>query len=135
MASISELPSEAAAALKEVGDWLKDQPFTEFSGLRFFSGPGLVERCNPILKYLPDKCKEDFDPQKHDTRVTSIHVHTHMTVPVKDGSNGLLIPVHIINGAALDGQRLHPLQYVELGRSAEAMPEFYALLLLSRTIE
>ncbi|KAI1293201.1 hypothetical protein F5Y03DRAFT_374494 [Xylaria venustula] len=134
MAEISELPPEAATALAEVEDWLLKQQFTDVSGLRFHSSPELVEKCQPLLDHLPDKCKKDFDPQSHDTRVTAIHVHEPMTVPVKDGSNGLLIPMHIGDGASLDDQGLHPLQYAELKQGVAAGPGFYGLLLLSRTI-
>ncbi|KAI0550537.1 hypothetical protein F4679DRAFT_542734 [Xylaria curta] len=134
MADISKLPSEAATALTEVENWLLEQQFTDISGLRFHSSPELVEKSKPLLDHLPDRCKEDFDPQKHDTRVTAIHVHANMTIPVKDGSNGLLIPIHIGDGATLDGQELRALQYAELKPGVVATPDFHALLLLSRAI-
>ncbi|TRX91458.1 hypothetical protein FHL15_007682 [Xylaria flabelliformis] len=134
MADILKLPSEAVTALTEVKNWLLKQKFTDISGLRFYSSPELVEKSKALLDHLPDKCKEDYDPQRHDTRVTAIHIHATMTVPVKNGSNGLLIPVHIGDGATLDGMEVHPLQYAELKQGLVATPDFYALLLLSRAI-
>ncbi|KAI0804910.1 hypothetical protein GGR55DRAFT_306954 [Xylaria sp. FL0064] len=134
MADISKLPSEAATVLTEVESWLLEQQFANVSGLRFYSSPELVEKCKPLLDYLPDRCKEAFDPQTHDTRVTAIHVFAPMTVPVKDGSDGLLIPVHIGDGATLGDEELHPLQYAELKHGVVATPDFHAILLLSRTI-
>ncbi|KAJ3580518.1 hypothetical protein NPX13_g27 [Xylaria arbuscula] len=136
MANISELPSEAMTALMGVETWLLEQQFVDVnaSGIRFHSSPDLVGKCQPLLDYLPDRCKADFDPNRHDTRVTAIHVHATMTIPVKDGSNSLLIPMCIGGGATLDGSELHSLQYAELKQGVVATPEFYALLLLSRTI-
>lgn len=57
-----------------------------------------------------------------------------MTVPVEDGSGALLIPVCVGDGATLDSQVLHELDYAELKGRVVATPEFYAVLLLSRVI-
>ncbi|KAI0907523.1 hypothetical protein F4823DRAFT_602717 [Ustulina deusta] len=134
MADISKLPSEAKKAATEVKDWLLKQEFKDFNDLRFYSSPELVEQCKALLDHLPDKCKEDFDPQNHDTRVTAIHVHTNIMVPVREGSKGLLILVDAHGGATLGGQELLELHYAELKQEVVATPDFFALLLLSRAI-
>ncbi|RWA08281.1 hypothetical protein EKO27_g6839 [Xylaria grammica] len=135
MAEISRLPSEAETALKNVKEWLSKRDFNDLNGLQFYSGPELVEECKVLLGFLPAQCKESFDPQKRDTRVTAIRIHkSTTTVPVKEGSGGLLIPVNVGVGATVGGQVLHELDYAELKGGVVATPDFYALLLLSRAI-
>ncbi|KAI0870808.1 hypothetical protein GGS24DRAFT_474069 [Hypoxylon argillaceum] len=134
MADIFNLPPEAKKAFGKFRDWLPKQDFIDLNGLRFHTSSELVEECEELFNFLPEEFQTDFDPQKHDTRVTAIHVHESMRMPVKDGSNALLIPVDISDNAKIDDKELHELEYVKLKGGVMAEPSFYALLLLSRAI-
>jgi len=95
-----------------------------------------------MLKYRAPSCIADefnpcyskisFNSSQHETPIIAIHFDKpSSSVPVKEGSKALLVPVAIKDGAKVENKALEKLHYIYLTEQAPVEPEFYALLILS----
>ncbi|KAF2186902.1 hypothetical protein K469DRAFT_686126 [Zopfia rhizophila CBS 207.26] len=121
----------ALSALLPLEEWLPKAEYQQIGDLGLCSDQKLVELSKELLEYLSEDVKDFFTSNQHETRITAIHFHKPgSSVPVKEGSNVLLVPIVIKDGAKIADRGLEKLDYVRLSEQAAAEPEFYALLLL-----
>ncbi|KAI1400051.1 hypothetical protein F4819DRAFT_487945 [Hypoxylon fuscum] len=126
------LPSKAVDELAKVAAWLQSDAanFEVVDNIKICKNiDGLATATVDLLKRFTAEVKK----RPTQNRITALHFDQPAIVPVEEGWNVDLIPVHLVEKPVeVESQQLNLGHYFHLTKEARVSGEFFAVLLLSQ---
>ncbi|KAI0534984.1 hypothetical protein GGR58DRAFT_504771 [Xylaria digitata] len=125
------LPPGASDEILEVAKWLKG-PKAKYSvtaNTKFCSNP---EELASVTSNLLSRFLEEMPNAPLESNVAAIHFEDSTDIPIDAGWVVNLIPVHEVQGVAIEDHTLYSNHYVQLNKDRNVLGNFFGLIFMFR---